>query len=537
MACGSRRSTAPPPPRDATTTIVAPPPPVSVDACTGEGNPLGVQMQPGFCMRVVATGLLKPRQMALGAHGEIFVAESGPGWRHHRGLVSVLIPDTGKTYRRTVLVHGLDRPHGIAYHDDHVWIAEAGRIARFRYPNLNAVTLETVVSGLPSNGRHPYKTLAFAPDDTLFFSVGSATDNCQLVGTQEAVDPCPERSSGGTAAERAVIMRWDAQRRRASVYARGLRNTLGMAWHLPSGRLWGVENSRDYINHADPRLSDALLPHDELNALIQSGDYGWPYCYDLGVSSPEYASHSQACRRTLRPMLLGPHSAPISILFYNGTMFPETYRGHALVTLHGYRSAGHRVALIRFNANGEPSGEIEDFIASWDERPGRPHGHLLGLVVGRDGSLFLSDDDSGAIYQILYGASALAAPPATITTPTVEDPAEVERRCTELAQHNDTLSMMQRTLIDTRCVSCHAMAAGSLTLRRCDARTTWQSLVHGRSNVYGPYVISGHIDQGVFMARLHGETMGPRMPMQGSTLTEEELSSAEAWVRAGAPSQ
>ncbi len=539
VACGHRARTTPP--RVDAGRPVATPNALDAslprDACTGVANALALRLRPGFCVRPIATGMLKPRQLTQGLAGEILVAESGPGWRHNRGRVSALRARPDGTWSQTALVEGLDRPHGIAFRDGYVWVAEAGRIARFRHPAEGAVSLETVLGDLPADGRHPHKTLAFSPDGSLFFSVGSATDNCQAQGSRAALDPCPERAPVAPAIERGVVMRWDSRRARAEVFSRGLRNNLGLAWHPTTGRLYGVENARDYIDRADATLSDAALPHDELNELTRRSDHGWPYCYDDKVVSPEYRADPTRCRATRAPAIdLPPHSAPLGITFYQGEMFPAEYRGAAFVAYHGYRAEGHRVVVIPFGADGAPSGPPEDFISGWEERPGRPHGHLTGLAVIDDGSLALTDDVGGAVYLVRYGASALQLPPPVITTPPVEDPAEVERRCAELSRRTDLISVMQRSVIDTKCVTCHAMSAGGMTLRRCDWRMTWEALAHGRSAAYGPYVVPGRTDQGVLMARLHGDTMGPRMPMQGSELTAEELNAVEAWVRAGAPS-
>ncbi len=538
LACRPRAN-APPDARPVVPARPSPPAPAPLppDACTGIGNPMAVRLRPGFCLRPVATGMLRPRQMALAPDGSVLVAESGPGWRHNRGRVSSLTRAADGTYAVTPLATALDRPHGIAVHEGHVWVAEAGRIARFRYPVGGELALETVLGALPSTGRHIHKTLGFAPDGALFFSVGSATDNCQRDGSREADDPCPERSPVAPAVERGVVMRWDPRRRAAAVYSHGLRNNTGLAWHLPSGRLWGVENSRDYIDRADPSLSDAALPHDELNELTRGSDHGWPYCYDDNVPAPEYRANAARCRtRTPPAIALPPHTAPLAITFYDGAMFPAAYRGAALVTYHGYRAEGHRVVVIPFGADGAPSGPPEDFISGWEERPGRPHGHLTGLLVTREGSLLVSDDGAGTIYELRYGASALHAPPPPVVVPPPEDPAVIERRCAELARRTDPLAVMQRTVIDAKCVSCHVASAGSLLLRQCDWRATWESLARGRSSVYGPYVVPGRLDAGVLLARLRGDTMGPRMPMQGVTLTAEELAAVERWVQAGAPS-
>ena len=87
-----------------------------------------------------------------------------------------------------------------------------------------------------------------------------------------------------------------------------------------------AENARD--------LPDAMKPNEELNALDRGGHYGWPYCYDLMTSSPEYRSfmrtkskYNQFCTNTraYKPpySLLPPHSAPLAMFYYQGRKFPE----------------------------------------------------------------------------------------------------------------------------------------------------------------------------------------------------------------------
>lgn len=109
-------------------------------------------------------------------------------------------------------------------------------------------------------------------------------------------------------------------------------------------------------------------------------------------------------------------------------------------------------------------------------------------------------------------------------------------RLAALVARRDLLAVMQRTAIDPHCVQCPAAAAGALLLRRCDTRTTWESLARGRSMAYGPYVVPGEPGQGALLARLRGDTMGPRMPLQGAPLPADALAAVTRWVQAGAPS-
>jgi glucose/arabinose dehydrogenase len=532
--------------------IVRAPPVAPRDACTGVTNALGVRMPPGFCIRAIATGLLRPRGLVAGPGGELIVAESGPGWRHNQGRVTVLRPSAGGEYGASVLLDHLDRPHGIALHGGSLYIAESGRIVRVRYPTTESPPhVHVVVDRLPAFGRHEHKTLGFGPDGRLYFSIGSSTDNCGLADDpHHGEEPCAEAESdeiplptvptvgdaGAPVTARAVIARVDAQNGRASVFARGLRNNLGFAWHPRTRRMWGVDNARDYLHRIDPSLSDDAVPHDELNEIVAGANYGWPYCYDHAVASPEYPSRATYCRTHTRASVdLPPHAAPMTIAFYDGPMFPAEFRGRAFVTLHGYRDTGHRVVSIPFDDDGAPSGPPDDFVSGWEQRPDRPQGHLMGLAVGVDGELFVSDDVNHAVYRIAYGPSAIAAPTVTTATVAIESPAELEARCHALASASSEFGALERTLIDVHCVPCHANAAGGLTLRRCDANRNHATIVGGTSLVYGRYVVPGDPEQGYFMARIHGDSMGPRMPLQGIALSPREIDAFDTWVRHGAP--
>ena len=117
------------------------------------------------------------------------------------------------------------------------------------------------------------------------------------------------------------------------------------------------ENARD--------LPDASRPNEEVNALERGKHYGWPYCHDLATVSHEYAAflkksgpYQNLCANATlyRPPLsvMPPHGAPLGMLYYGGTKFPEL-ASKLLVALHGYRPTGSRVLIYDTDARGFPT--------------------------------------------------------------------------------------------------------------------------------------------------------------------------------------
>ena len=60
--------------------------------------------------------------------------------------------------------------------------------------------------------------------------------------------------------------------------------------------------------------------------------------------------------------------------------------------------------MVRIPLDGSDlTGPVEDFVTGWlDESTGQASGRPVGLAVGPDGSLFVSDDKAGIIYRVAY---------------------------------------------------------------------------------------------------------------------------------------
>jgi glucose/arabinose dehydrogenase len=275
------------------------------------------------------------------------------------------------------LLSGLTVPHSVAYRNGRLYVAEEGRVTSYRYDPTRVTVSDgrTLAANLPTGGRHVTRTIALGPDNSLYVSVGSSCNEC--------VD----------AAGRAVIMHYRADGSGGQIFARGLRNAVGLAWQPGTGRLWATDNGEDSLGDN--------IPPDEVDLIRAGGNYGWPYCYDDGQADPNVASAAGYCAGTLSPAVgLQAHSAPLGAAFVTGTLLPAAYRGGLVVAYHGsaYRSqlTGYKVVYIP--VHGTRAGAPRDLITGWLTSStvwGRP----VGVLVA-DGSLLVSDDLAGVIYRL-----------------------------------------------------------------------------------------------------------------------------------------
>jgi glucose/arabinose dehydrogenase len=187
--------------------------------------------------------------------------------------------------------------------------------------------------------------------------------------------------------------------------------------------LFGVVHGRDQLSALWSDLytneESAELPAEEFVRIQEGDDFGWPYCYydpstETKVLAPEYGGDGTMvgrCAQAKDPLMGFPaHWAPNDLEFYTGTQFPERYRGGAFIAFHGSwnRSpepqGGYNVVFAPFSGDG-PTGEWEIFadgFAGADKSPRGADHRPVGLAMGPDGSLYVSDSKMGTIWKIFY---------------------------------------------------------------------------------------------------------------------------------------
>lgn len=388
-------------------------------------EPRQLTIPAGFTIGVFAR-VPKARFMAVAPNGDVLVSSPGAG------TITLLRPGSGKSAAQNVtFASGLRNPHDIVFHvlgaTTYVYIAESNRIIRSVYTNgqMAIGAIDVIVDALPDNSTpelkgsygHQLKNIALN-GAKLYVSIAST---CNACASDTVSDPV-----------RSAVYEYDADGKNRRLYAQGLRNAVGVRFRPGTNELWAVVNNRDniaYPFHKDwdgdgsddyGKIMQSYVdghPPDLLTKVRDGGNYGWPFCNsnpDAGLDNMPYDRDVQLnadgskldCDKADRITRgLAPHSAPLGLNFLQGSALPPAYRNALVTALHGCWNCsafnGHKVVLFPFLANGALGPEI-DLVTGWvtnaaaKQRWGRP---VTAVPDGR-GSLYISDDFSGAVYLL-----------------------------------------------------------------------------------------------------------------------------------------
>ena len=130
-----------------------------------------LHLPPGFTAEVWAEGFEKPRFLLLGPSGELLVSDSAA---RGQGAVYVI-----HKQQRKKLIEGLDRPYGLAFWKDYLYVGEPQSVKRYPYDSrtMTAGAGQEVVSLAGFSGGHWTRTILFDREGRkMYVTVGSGSN-------------------------------------------------------------------------------------------------------------------------------------------------------------------------------------------------------------------------------------------------------------------------------------------------------------------------------------------------------------------------
>jgi len=389
-----------------------------------------LQVPRGFQIRVVAR-IPAARFLRPTPEGGLLVSQPS------RGKIWWISGTPADVASPILAASGLRLPHGMAFiviaGKAYVYVSESNEISRFPYdPNRHTLLhKEVVVPNLPdtssaelrSSYRHELKNLAISPDQHLYVDIASSTNADPRDTTSDPI--------------RCAIYRYDLDGGNRTLFAKGIRNAEGLDFVPGSNALWAVVNGSDDIRFPYHRSwkgsgSDDFgkritayidnHPPDTFIHVRSGEDYGWPFAepnpdspsglddmpldpyYD---NNPDWNKYPES-RFTRSDKGIQAHSAPLGMAFLQETKLPEWLRNSAAVAYHGSwdrtRKTGYKVVIFPWTSQQRPGNQV-DLVTGWlDEQSQRVWGRPVDVKPSTDGnSLFISDDDSGTVYELRPG--------------------------------------------------------------------------------------------------------------------------------------
>ncbi len=420
-----------------------------------------INLPPGFRALVVADNLVAGRKtgntperlrgIAVAPNGDIYAKLIG-------GSILALRDTDGDGRADLIKQFGSgDGGTHILFHDG--WLYHSSRTAVYRYKYTPGQLVpsgepETVVKNLPAERDHDAKAFAFDDQGRMIVEVGSPynvySDGDRRLGAHGKTDAEVaefQKTYGG-------FWRFDPEKpgqtqADGTRFSTGHRHALALAWHPVSHAFFMAMMGRDNLNSVDPadydELDNAERDAEEMYLLREGSNLGWPYSYwdpikKARMRAPEYGgdNHKHDDNPLFdKPVVAFPaHWAPMQLAYYDGTQFPEKFRGGMFITFHGSWNraprpqAGFRVAFVPFDAKGMPRGGYETFADGFSTADGSAKNRAsryrpAGLALGPDGSLYVGDTDKGRLWRILYTGDVsgpATQAPAAASAPTPAPP-------------------------------------------------------------------------------------------------------------------
>lgn len=382
----------------------------------------------GFGAVVVADKLGSGRHIVVNDNGDIYVSLNNT--KQGGGIAA--LRDTNDDGKADIVKYFGDLSGTwIGIHDGYLYFGSNTSIVRYRLTPGELVpqgAAEVVVEGFPEQTQHAAKSFAFDDAENLYVNVGAPSNACQekdRTPGSPGQDPCPLLEWHGGIWEFNANTTGQTQIGDGHRFATGIRNAVAINWNNFSNHLYIVQHGRDQLHQLFgdyyTAQQGAELPAEEFFLLNDGDNCGWPYSYydqfqEKRVLAPEYGGDGKKVGRADQyktPILAFPgHWAPDDLLFYQGDLFPASYKNGAFIAFHGswnrapLPQQGYKVVFVPFSDQNPATGDYDVFADGFAQTnnlqsSGDAKYRPCGLAEGPDGSLYIVDSNQGKVWRIL----------------------------------------------------------------------------------------------------------------------------------------
>jgi glucose/arabinose dehydrogenase len=359
-----------------------------------QADPSSIRLPPGFTIEVYAqapgarTLAVDPRS------GAVFV---GTRQDHIYRIAPGAAPD--------IIKQDFHDPNGVCFAPDGtLYVAERNRIRAFPGANVSAPGIDIVAQGalIPPEeahaSNHAARVCRVGPDGALYVTVGEPYNV-----------PPKDKQALYARVGMGAILRFErhGEGYTRSIYAAGIRNSVGLDFNPRDRTLWFTDNQVDMMGDD--------IPPGELNRATRPGQtFGFPWFGGGHVRTAEYADQTPPEDAVFPQVEMVAHAADLGMTFYRGSQFPAGWRGAIFSAQHGSWNrtvpVGARVMVTLLKPDGT-ADHTQVFADGWlDPVAHRYTGRPVDVAELPDGSLLVSDDYAGVVWRISYQPHANAAP-------------------------------------------------------------------------------------------------------------------------------
>ncbi|MGI8638375.1 MAG: PQQ-dependent sugar dehydrogenase [Pyrinomonadaceae bacterium] len=355
------------------------------------GKTFNLNLPADYEITPAAEGLKRVRFFAKSPDGRIFVTDMHNLSDNAKGAVYILSEfdlETGKFTKILPYLTGLKNPNSASFYKDEngqnwFYLAETDKLTRRKFTPNETKPTDTRPQTLATfpdyglsykyGGWHLTRTIAFSPNGKLYVSVGSSCNACL---EKEEV--------------RATVLEMNADGTNQRIFAKGLRNAVGLKWI--GNFLFATNQGADHLG--------LNKPDENFYALKNDADYGWASCYQSNGKVFRDAKYNRLKSCANVPASYGyfpAHSSAMGFDYFDDANTNETIKNAFLVSLHGSTNKnighGYKIVIMRKDE------KLQDFMTGFLQGKtvfGRPCD-----IMKLDANSFLfTDDYNGVVYYV-----------------------------------------------------------------------------------------------------------------------------------------